>query len=1140
MGKRLMILAVTVILGLVGSIPADAADPDLVGWWKLDGDGSDSSGNGHNGTPAGNARFDVGYRGQCLVLDGVGDYFTVDGYKGLMSDNPVTVTAWVQTTGNGTMVYWGRHSGRRRVDFRINAGRLRVEHGGGNLQGDTVLNDGSWHHVALTIETNAVVGYPEVKLYLDGQDDSRNTRDAEEDRFQLIEHADNVDLTIGRRTPNDDRYFPGLIDDVRLYSRVLGQTEILDLIKLGYLGTARNPSPADGSLFEQHWTTLKWDAGEAAVSHNLYLGTNFDDVNTAAPETFVGNLTDTAQIVGFPTFPAPEGLVPGTMYFWRVDEINDQHPDSPWRGPVWSFRVPPTTAYNPAPADGEPFEFLDVDLAWAPGLKAVMSAVYFGTDANVVASDTGAAPLLDTTFDPGELAMGTTYRWRVDTFNGAEWVKGPVWSFTTLPEIPLTADPSLVAWWTFDEGAGNNALDWSGHGHHADFTGAAQWVEGYDGGALLFSGSGQYLEAFGYPGVLGTQDRTVAAWIQTTELGDIMAWGLQTSTQKWNFRVQDNNGNPGTIRVECQGGRICGWTDVRDGEWHHVAAVLESDGLPTVLDIRLYLDGWQEAISDFQLVDVNTFSGERNVRIGDGHQGRPFQGLIDDVRIYDRALSEEELNLIMRIDPLRAWKPQPIHPRIVDIRTATPLTWEAGDNASRHDVYFDVNEAAVAAATTETPGVYRGRLSAATYDPPEDMEWGQTYFWRVDEINADGSVTIGQVWQFTVADYLIVDDFESYTDEDEALGKRIYQTWIDGWVNGNGATVGNWDPPFAERTIVHGGMQAMPMDYNNVNSPWYSEAERTWEKPQDWTFGDANTLVVYFRGQAPSFLQTADTITLSAAGWDIWHDSALTRFDECRFVYKRLNGDGSIIARVDSLVDTHAWAKGGVMIRETFAWGSRHASVFVTPGNGVAFQRRLADNDVGLSTAEGGIVAPHWVKLTRNGNTLTAQHSADGVTWVDVTHATNPTSDTVIMSSSIYIGLALTSHSAGNPTTAVFSGIQTTGSVSGSWQVADIGVTHPVNSPESVYLAVEDGAGQAATVSHPDPAATTLTDWQTWAIGLATIRDAGVKVHQVKKLRIGVGDRDHAQPDGAGRLYIDDIRVTKGVPVEPNDPNAVP
>ena len=327
---------------------------------------------------------------------------------------------------------------------------------------------------------------------------------------------------------------------------------------------------------------------------------------------------------------------------------------------------------------------------------------------------------------------------------------------------------------------------------------AAQWTQGYDGTALVPCASGQYLEAFGYPGVLGKRDRTVSAWIKTAAVGDIMGWGLGTDTQKWNFRVQTDNGNPGSIRVECQGGRICGWTDVRDGEWHHVAAVLKSTGAPTVLDIGLYVDGVQEAISDSLSVDVNTVGGTRNVRIGDAHQNRPFPGVIDDARIYDRALTQEELERVMRIDPLRAWGPQPLNGSIVDVRTATPLTWTKGDSASKHDVYFGIDAAAVAAAdASDTTGIYRGRLSATDFTPPEDLEWGRKYFWRVDEVNTDGSITTGKVWTFTVADYLVVDDFESYTDED---GSRIYQTWIDGYADhSSGSTVGNLVSPFAER-----------------------------------------------------------------------------------------------------------------------------------------------------------------------------------------------------------------------------------------------------------------------------------------------------------------------------------------------------
>ena len=232
---------------------------------------------------------------------------------------------------------------------------------------------------------------------------------------------------------------------------------------------------------------------------------------------------------------------------------------------------------------------------------------------------------------------------------------------------------------------------------------------------------------------------------------------------------------------------------------------------------------------------------------------------------------------------------------------------------------------------------------------------------------------------------------------------------------------------------------------------------------------------------------------------------------------------------MDSIANTNAWAKGGVMIRETLDWGSPHASVFVTPGNGVAFQRRASSGVAGTSNAQAGIVAPRWIKLTRSGNTFTAQHSADGVTWEDVAGAAP---DTIIMGGTVYIGIVLTSHVDNVLCTAEFSGITTTGNVSGAWQVAEIGVDHPGNAPEKVYIVVEDSAGKSVTVTHPDPAATLLTTWQAWSIDLASL--SGIKTSAVKRLYIGVGDRKNPVLGGAGRLYIDDIRVTRGVPAEPN------
>ncbi|MCL5280517.1 MAG: LamG domain-containing protein [Planctomycetes bacterium] len=1105
MGRQIIIVT-ALVLGLVGSVGAADPDPSLMGYWKLDGDTLDASGHGRAGTLVGNAAFAAGLDGQALTLDGSGDYMRVDSYQGVLGGNPFSIAAWVNTTNTGdrTIVNWGSSTNGQRVDFRLASGRLRVEHGNGNLQGSSTVANGEWHHVAVTVGPNASIQPPDVTLYLDGKNDSQATTDP--DKFNITA---NVPVTIGQRRTNNDRAFLGLIDEVRIYDRVLTADEVQ---ALALHPKAYAPSPADKAQDVGN-PLFTWKPRETALWHDVYLGTdpNLGPAQLVAPRSMAA------------LYYHVPGLVPGTTYYWRVDEIE---PDGTvYQGEVWTFVYSPKEAWQALPADGEPYTNPDLTLSWKVGLGALSHDVYFGTDQAAVADGTGdtfKGNQMLTTFKTGPLTLDTTYFWRIDEVapDGTK-LKGNVWTFKTLPAIAVT-DPNLVGWWTMDEGKGTRAVDWSGHGHHADFAGPAPWTPGYDGTAAGPFGSGQYLEVSGWPGILGKKDRTCAAWIKTTATGDFMGWGLATNTQKWVFRVQTDNGNPGSIRVECQGGRICGWTDVRDGEWHHVAAVLKSSGAPTTLNIGLYVDGMQEPISDSQAVDVNTVSGTRNVRIGDAHQSRPFPGLIDEARIYDKALTQEELQLVMRIDPLRAWGPEPRNGWLADIRTATPLTWTKGDKASKHDVYLGSDAAAVAAAApSDSTGIYCGRIGTTSFTPAEDLAWGQKYFWRVDEIDADGTITAGKVWTFTVADYLIVDDFETYTD---VQGEAIFDTWIDGYTNGlSGSTVGNTTAPFAERTIIYHGAQAMPLDYNNTKSPWYSEAERTFASVENWTFGGMDTLVVHFRGAPVDFLESAGTITLSAAGTDIWNTT-----DEFRYAFKRLTGDGSIIARVDSITNTNVWAKGGVMIRETLDPGSRQAMVVVTPGSGVAFQRRLTNNDVSVSTAQTGVTAPHWVKLTRAGNLLTAQHSADGVTWSDVVNATSPTSDTVVMGGTIYIGVALTSHAANVACTAVFSNIKTTGNVTGSWQQAEVGVDHPGNSAQSLYVGIEDSAGKVAIVAHPDPAASTVGAWTEWTIPLSSF--TGVNPAKVKKMYLGVGDRKNPVADGTGRVYLDDIRVTKGMP----------
>jgi len=176
---------------------------------------------------------------------------------------------------------------------------------------------------------------------------------------------------------------------------------------------------------------LSWKPGDLAVSHDVYLGNNFDDVNDGVPETFQGNQTSTFIVAGFPGFPFPDGLVPGTTYYWRIDEVNNTEPNSPWKGPVWSFTVPPRTAYYPIPADGAEFVDPETVLSWTAGFGAKLHTVYFGDSFNEVDSATGGLPQGTTTFTPGALKMAKTYHWRVDEFDAIETHKGDVWSFTT-------------------------------------------------------------------------------------------------------------------------------------------------------------------------------------------------------------------------------------------------------------------------------------------------------------------------------------------------------------------------------------------------------------------------------------------------------------------------------------------------------------------------------------------------------------------------------------------------------------------------------------------------------------------------------------------------------------------------------------
>jgi hypothetical protein len=463
--------------------------------------------------------------------------------------------------------------------------------------------------------------------------------------------------------------------------------------------------------------------------------------------------------------------------------------------------------------------------------------------------------------------------------------------------------------------------------------------------------------------------------------------------------------------------------------------------------------------------------------------------------------------------PVQARLPQPATAS-TGVGLDADLSWRPGREATSHQVYLGTNRDAVADGSAPSATV------AGHGYTPDGLTFGTTYFWKVDEVGAAATYP-GDLWSFTTQEYAVIDDFESYTDEE---GSRIYQTWIDGMTTQETASmVGYMNAPFAEQSILHGGAQSMPFEYNNVSTPHYSEAERSWDTPQNWTVNGADTLSLYYRGYATAFQQKADgTILMGGGGADIWNNA-----DQFRFAYKQLSGDGSIVVRVDSLAATDPWTKVGVMIRESLEAGSRHAAVVVTPSNGVSFLSRSATDGASVQINQAGLVAPCWVKLTRTGSNFTAQRSADGVAWTSITADAAASTVTVAMAADVYIGLAVTSHNTAAQTSAQFSQVATAGGVGGSWRNVAIGVAQPGNGAGTLYLTLEDKNGHKKTVSHSDPQAVTATGWQQWRIPLSNFSSGGVNAAAIERIVLGVDNRSDPASAGAGLLFIDDIAFGK-------------
>jgi len=828
---------------------------------------------------------------------------------------------------------------------------------------------------------------------------------------------------------------------------------------------AEKPSPANGATHLDTWASLSWKPGITATSHDLYFGDNYDDVAVGTGDTFQGNQGSVFYVVGFPGFAYPDGLAYGTTYYWRIDEVNDLNPDSPWVGDVWSFTIPPKTAFNPIPADGAKFLDPDVKLSWTAGFDTKLHNVYFGdnfADVDAGTGGTAKGPAGITSFNPGTLEPGETYYWRIDEFDGFTTYKGDTWSFTV-------AGP--------------------GGGVRADY----------------------------YKGM------------------NFENLALTRTDPQINFNWGDPGGPDPTVGNDNFSVRWTGEVEAAFTETYTFYPTTD-DGVRLFVDGQLLVDNWVDRSAIENRGKIDLIAGNTYSLVMEYYENSA--GAVAELRWSSPRTPKQLIPQAALALPVKASSPTP-RGGSVDVEQTSILSWGPGDSAVSHEVYFGTDEEAVRNATKASPE-YKGSkiLGNESYDPGK-LEWETTYYWRVDEINTGNpdSPWVGNVWSFTTAGFLIIDNFESY----DAGENQIWYSWHDGLGygtpgtadyfagNGSGAAVGDETTvSFTEETIVHGGSQSMPLAYDNNKQDYskYSETELTLTAHRDWTDGDVTELSLWFRGypgSVGSFVEgPVGTYTMTGSGTDIWDVSGVgTGFhDEFHFAYKTLTGVGSIIARVESVQNTNDWAKAGVMIRETLDGGSVHAMMVVTPASGISFQRRPDTSSASADDTTGDITAPYWVKLERDlaGN-FTAYSSANGSTW-QKQGLTEP----IQMATNVYIGLALTSHDVAQTCRAVFTNVTTTGTVGSQWANQDIGIAS--NAAEPLYVAVSNSTGAPAVVVHDDPAAATIDTWTEWVIPLQTFADQGIVLTNVDKIAIGLGTKGNMTiPGGSGKMFFEDIRL---------------
>ena len=451
--------------------------------------------------------------------------------------------------------------------------------------------------------------------------------------------------------------------------------------------------------------------------------------------------------------------------------------------------IPPELASDPVPADEASDVTRDVTLAWTPGDLAVTHDVYLGTsfdDVNTADPDNPLDVLISQDQTAATCDPGRLEFGRTYYWRIDEVNGAPDYTVFKGDVWSFTTEPQGYPIENVTVTANAEAEDGTGPDNLVNGSGLnANGQHSVDSGDMWAATPGadeSLILEFSFDGVYKLHEMLV--WNYNVAFESLLGFGIQTATVEYS-----------ADGVE--------WTSL--GE----VTLAQAPGLET------YTAG-----------DAIDFGGAavQYVRLT-ATSGFGTMGTL--------GLSEVQFLSI----PIQARDPEPAV-GATDVSANADLAWKAGREAAAHEVYLGTDPAALALVDS---------VSDSRIDPgPLDL--AATYYWRVDEVNEAEAIArwTGNVWSFSTEPYIVVDDFESYNDEDNL----IYDAWIDGWINETGSTVGYFVTPFAETTIVHGGGQALPMFYENTGGISASEIDFTFDTAQNWTQNGIQSLELFVYGAA--------------------------------------------------------------------------------------------------------------------------------------------------------------------------------------------------------------------------------------------------------------------------------------------------